>query len=129
MGDDLLEQIQEQAKQNAEQMTGGAAAEAPPAVEEVAPPVVEDILADMAAQDVEVVEVAAPAPHAAPAAHREHAAPHAQPHKQRTYTVKSGDTLSAIGAHFGVSWQKIAQINHVENPDLIFPGQTFVIPD
>ena len=128
MGDDLLEQIQEQAKQNAEQMTGGAAAEAPPAVEEVAPPVVEEILADMAAQDVEVVEVAAPAPHAAPA-HREHAAPRAQPHKQRTYTVKSGDTLSAIGAHFGVSWQKIAQINHVENPDLIFPGQTFVIPD
>lgn len=48
---------------------------------------------------------------------------------QRTYTVKSGDTLSAIGAKYGVSWQKIAQVNKIKNPDLIYPGQKFIIPE
>ena len=45
-----------------------------------------------------------------------------------TYTVKSGDTLSEIGARFGVSYQEIAKLNSIENPDLIFPGQVFRIP-
>lgn len=45
-----------------------------------------------------------------------------------TYTVKSGDTLSEIGARFGVSYQEIARLNSIENPDLIFPGQVFRIP-
>lgn len=45
-----------------------------------------------------------------------------------TYTVKSGDTLSEIGARFGVSYQEIARLNNIENPDLIFPGQVFRIP-
>ena len=43
--------------------------------------------------------------------------------------MKSGDTLSEIGARFGVDWRDIARINHVENPDLIFPGQKFKIPN
>lgn len=47
----------------------------------------------------------------------------------RTYTVKSGDTLSEIGEKFGVSYTKIAKLNHIENPDLIFPGQKFKIPN
>lgn len=46
----------------------------------------------------------------------------------QSYTVVSGDTLSGIGAKFGVDWHKIAEINHVENPDLIYPGQVFKIP-
>ncbi len=46
----------------------------------------------------------------------------------QSYTVVSGDTLSGIGARFGVDWHKIAEINHVENPDLIYPGQVFKIP-
>src|SRR5215210_6620719 len=28
-----------------------------------------------------------------------------------TYTVQSGDTLSKIGSHYGVSWQKIFEAN------------------
>ena len=48
--------------------------------------------------------------------------------KFETYTVKSGDTLSEIGARFGVSSQEIAKLNGIENPDLIFPGQVFRIP-
>jgi nucleoid-associated protein YgaU len=46
----------------------------------------------------------------------------------RTYTVVSGDTLSGIGERFGVNWHKIAELNHIANPDLIYPGQVFKIP-
>jgi nucleoid-associated protein YgaU len=47
----------------------------------------------------------------------------------RTYTVKPGDTLSAIGMEYGVDWHDIAKLNDLENPDLIFPGQVFKIPN
>lgn len=46
----------------------------------------------------------------------------------RTYTVVSGDTLSGIGARYGVSWQAIQQANGIKNADLIYPGQKLVIP-
>lgn len=39
------------------------------------------------------------------------------------YTVKRGDTLSAIGKRFGVDWQHIASINEISDPNRIFPGQ------
>lgn len=39
------------------------------------------------------------------------------------YTVKRGDTLSAIGSRFGVDWRRIASINEISNPNLISPGQ------
>lgn len=47
-----------------------------------------------------------------------------------TYTVQSGDNLSKIGAHYGISWQKIFEANRdkLENPDKIFPGQELTIP-
>lgn len=45
------------------------------------------------------------------------------------YTVKKGDTLWDIGRRYGVSYQSIAKANHIKNPDLIYPGQTFVIPN
>lgn len=45
-----------------------------------------------------------------------------------TYTVKAGDTLSAIGARFGVSYQQIAAINGISNPNLIYAGQVLRIP-
>ena len=48
--------------------------------------------------------------------------------KFENYTVKSGDTLAEIGARFGVSPLEIAELNSIENPDLIFPGQVFRIP-
>ena len=44
------------------------------------------------------------------------------------YTVRSGDTLSAIGARFGVSYQAIASANGIANPNLIYPGQRLTIP-
>lgn len=45
-----------------------------------------------------------------------------------TYTVKSGDTLSAIGAKYGVSYMDLAKASGIDNPDLIFPGQVLTIP-
>ena len=47
----------------------------------------------------------------------------------RTYTVKSGDTLSEIALGFGVDWHEMAELNNLENPDLIFPGQVFKVPN
>lgn len=55
--------------------------------------------------------------------------PESQDSGPRTYTVKSGDTLSAIGAKYGVSYQAIAKASGIDNPDLIFPGQVLTIPD
>ena len=47
-----------------------------------------------------------------------------------TYTVQSGDNLSKIGEHYGVSWQKIFDANRdkLDDPDKIFPGQELNIP-
>jgi len=45
-----------------------------------------------------------------------------------TYTVQRGDTLSGIGARFGVSWHAIADANGIANPNVIFPGQVLIIP-
>ena len=45
-----------------------------------------------------------------------------------TYTVKSGDTLSAIGSKLGVNWQNIASANGIGSPYTIYPGQVLTIP-
>ncbi len=49
---------------------------------------------------------------------------------EETYEVKSGDTLSKIGNHHGVSWQSIFEANKdtLKDPDKIFPGQKLRIP-
>src|SRR5687767_2436617 len=44
------------------------------------------------------------------------------------YTVRAGDSLSAIGSRFGVSYQSIAQANGISNPNRIYAGQQLVIP-
>lgn len=40
-----------------------------------------------------------------------------------TYTVRSGDTLSSIAAKFGTSYQALASLNGLSNPNLIYVGQ------
>lgn len=45
----------------------------------------------------------------------------------KTYTVKSGDNLSAIAAKFGTSYQRLQQINGIPNANLIYPGQVIKI--
>ncbi len=39
------------------------------------------------------------------------------------YTVKSGDVLWKIARANGTTWQKLAEINELKNPHLIFPNQ------
>lgn len=39
------------------------------------------------------------------------------------YTVRSGDTLMAIGGRLGVKWRDVARANGLANPDRIYPGQ------
>nr|WP_296266855.1 GH25 family lysozyme [uncultured Merdimonas sp.] len=39
------------------------------------------------------------------------------------YTVKRGDTLSEIAQRYGTTYQRLAQINGISNPNLIYPGQ------
>ena len=55
------------------------------------------------------------------------------PVPQRTYTVVKGDTLGKIAQHFygnAGDYKKIVTANpSIKNPDLIHPGDVFVIPD
>lgn len=46
---------------------------------------------------------------------------------KKTYTVKSGDTLSGIAAKYGTSWQRLAKLNGLANPNLIYPGQVLTV--
>ena len=41
----------------------------------------------------------------------------------RVYTVKSGDTLSEIGASLGIDWHTIVSKNGIGAPYTIYPGQ------
>lgn len=58
--------------------------------------------------DVEIISVSS-APIQAPATN--------------TYTVRSGDTLSSIASKFGTSYQALASLNGISNPNLIYAGQ------
>lgn len=47
--------------------------------------------------------------------------------KTVTYTVKKGDTLSAIANKYGTTYQKIAKENNISNPNFIKVGQKLKI--
>jgi nucleoid-associated protein YgaU len=52
----------------------------------------------------------------------------------QSYTVVKGDSLSKIAKQFygnAGQWKKIYEANkdQIKNPDVIYPGQTFRIPD
>ncbi len=46
----------------------------------------------------------------------------------RVYRVQPGDTLYRISLVFGVSIQRLVQLNGLPNPDRIFVGQLIVVP-
>ena len=48
--------------------------------------------------------------------------------KPSVYIVKSGDTLSGIAEKYGTTYQELAKINNIENPNLIYPGEEIRIP-
>lgn len=45
----------------------------------------------------------------------------------RTYTVRGGDTLSGIASRYGTTYQRLAQINGIANPNRIYAGQVLRI--
>lgn len=47
---------------------------------------------------------------------------------EQTYTVVSGDTLSAIARKYGTTVKKLAAYNGISNPNIIRVGQTLRIP-
>ena len=49
-------------------------------------------------------------------------------HKEVSYTVKLGDTLWKIAMKYNTTYREIAIKNNISNPNLIYPGQTFIIP-
>ncbi len=70
----------------------------------------------------------------APRADMPAAAPPNVVETERTYTVVAGDTLSKIAKReYGdaAKWHRIYEANKdtIKNPDLIYPGQTFKIPN
>ncbi|GAA1375765.1 LysM peptidoglycan-binding domain-containing protein [Catellatospora chokoriensis] len=75
---------------------------------------------------------AAPKPAAPAAAAPKPAAPTPKAPAERTYKVKSGDTLWDIAAQYygdGRQYMKIAKANNIANPNLINVGVVLKIPD
>ena len=46
-----------------------------------------------------------------------------------TYTVRRGDTLSQIAKAYGVTIAHLVEINNIQNPNLIYPGQKIRITE
>jgi uncharacterized protein YvpB len=42
---------------------------------------------------------------------------------KKTYTVQPGDYLTAIAKKYNLDWRKLAEINHINYPWIIHPGQ------
>ena len=50
-----------------------------------------------------------------------------EPSKLTTYTVQAGDTLNGIASKYGTTYQELARINNISNPNVIYPGQVIKI--
>ncbi len=46
-----------------------------------------------------------------------------------SYVVQKGDYLSKIAPKFNTTWRELANINKLENPNVIFPNQVLKVPD
>lgn len=72
--------------------------------------------------------VAAPAPSLQPASAPAVPAPAAPAAPAGSYTVKAGDTLSAIASKHGVKLSEILSANKLNMSSIIYPGNKLVIP-
>ena len=46
-----------------------------------------------------------------------------------THVVKPGESLSGIAWRYGMASSVLTAANGLSNPNLIYPGQVFIIPD
>ena len=51
-----------------------------------------------------------------------------QPAATTTYTVQSGDALWSIARMYGTTWNTLAALNHLSNPNMIYPNQVLKVP-
>ena len=47
--------------------------------------------------------------------------------EKKLYVVQKGDTLSKIAKTYKTTWQKLAEVNHLANPNKIYIGQQLII--
>ena len=69
---------------------------------------------------VPLTPVPSPKPAPKPVTHVTH---HSSVSHVTVVTVHRGDTLSSIAKRFHTTWRNLARINHLRNPNLIYPGQ------
>jgi len=50
------------------------------------------------------------------------------PGETKTHTVVAGESLWLIAQKYNVSLQDLLAVNQLDNPELIYPGQTIIIP-
>lgn len=55
--------------------------------------------------------------------------PPAEAQVPSSYTVKAGDVLSVIAMRFGLTLDRICEINNIEHPNFIYPGQVLKLVD
>ncbi len=80
-------------------------------------------------QKIAIPGAASTAPTAPPATAPPAAAPPAvAPTAGTTYTVRGGDTISAIAARHGVTTQAVLDANRLGRSSIIYPGQKITIP-
>lgn len=48
--------------------------------------------------------------------------------RPRVHVVQSGETLSGIAARYGYTWQQLARLNQLRDPNVIHPGQRIRLP-
>jgi LysM repeat protein len=68
--------------------------------------------------ELEAPQVAQPVARPAPA-----------PRSGTPYTIKKGESLSAIAARNKMSWKKLAEYNRIAEPNKVRAGQVILIPD
>ena len=49
------------------------------------------------------------------------------PQGENTYTVQAGDTLSGIAAKYGTTYQELAALNGISDPNIIHVGQVLIV--
>ena len=47
--------------------------------------------------------------------------------KEIVHYVVKGETLSSIARKYGTTWARIAEVNKIKNPNLIYVGQKLII--
>lgn len=48
--------------------------------------------------------------------------------KVSTYVVRPGETLWEIAGKYNLTWEELDKMNDLENPRLVLPGQTILVP-